>query len=239
MPRSPNGRVHREDGVVRVLVIEDEQRLAEMIAAGLRSDGFQVDVSHRGDDGLWRAQEHPYSAIVVDLLLPGKNGFEVCRELRASGAGTPILVLTAKSGEYDEAEALDIGADDFLSKPFSCVVLTARLRALVRRGERPLQSILQSGSLALDLRTRGCRRGDTHIALSAREYALLEALLRREGGVASKQELLDEVWGPDFPGDLNVVEVYIGYLRTKVDRPFGLHTIQTVRAVGYRLTDDD
>ena len=223
---------------MRVLVVEDEEPLAEAIGRGLVAEGFAVDVAHDGSEGLWRAREHDYAAIVLDLLLPGMNGFGVCRTLRAEGVWTPILVLTAKSGEYDEAEALDTGADDFLSKPFSFLVLVARLRALVRRGSGPRPAALGAGTLVWDPLTRTCTRRGEVVALTAREQALLECLLRRSGGVASKAEVLDEVWGPDFPGDPNIVEVYVRYLRRKIDVPFGLATIETVRNVGYRLVPD-
>jgi DNA-binding response OmpR family regulator len=224
--------------MVRVLVVEDEVALAEGIARGLEAEGFAVDVVHDGDEGYWRAHEHAYAAIVLDLLLPGMNGFKVCQALRSEGNWTPILVLTAKSGEYDEAEALDTGADDFLSKPFSFVVLVARLRALLRRGTTPRPPTLSVGTLVLDPYTRSVHRRGEEVHLTAREFAVLEALLRRAGGVASKQELLDEVWGTDFPGDPNIVEVYVRYLRKKVDIPFGLDTIETVRSVGYRVVAD-
>jgi DNA-binding response OmpR family regulator len=223
---------------VRILVVEDEVALADGIARGLEAEGFGVDVVHDGAEGYWRAHEHQYAAIVLDLLLPGMNGFKVCKALRAEGNWTPILVLTAKSGEYDEAEALDTGADDFLSKPFSFVVLVARLRALLRRGTTPRPPTLTSGTLVLDPYTRTVLRGGSEVHLTAREFAVLEALLRRQGGVASKQELLEEVWGADFLGDPNIVEVYIRYLRKKVDIPFGLDTIETVRSAGYRMVPD-
>ncbi|MGH9210352.1 MAG: response regulator transcription factor [Acidimicrobiales bacterium] len=222
---------------MRVLVIEDEVHLAQSLARGLRAEGFDVDVTHDGADGLWRAREHRYGAIVLDILLPGMNGYQICRTLRQEHNWTPILMLTAKDGEYDEAEALDTGADDFLSKPFSFVVLMARLRALARRsGPRP--PALSVGDLVLDPLTRRCRRGDVALALTARELALLEALLRRAGEVVAKQELLAEVWGGDFEGDVNVVEVYVGYLRRKIDEPFGRQSLKTLRGLGYRLVDD-
>jgi DNA-binding response OmpR family regulator len=223
---------------VRVLVVEDEHALADALARGLVAEGFDVDIARDGLDGLWRAREGEYGAIVLDILLPGMNGFRVCETLRADGIWTPILVLTAKDGEYDEAEALDTGADDFLSKPFSFVVLVARLRALARRSTRPRPPLLAVGSLTLDIATHTCARKDQEVALTRREFALLEALLRREGGVASKQELLDEVWGTDFTGDPNIVEVYAGYLRRKIDEPFGTRTLVTVRGAGYRLIAD-
>ena len=221
-----------------MLLVEDEVALAQSLARGLEAEGFNVDVVHDGYDGFARAQEHPYAAIILDLLLPGMNGYKVARELRAVGNWTPILVLTAKTGEYDEAEALDTGADDFLSKPFSFVVLLARLRALLRRGSTPRPPTLSAGSLVLDPYTHTVQRGDEAIHLTAREFAVLEALLRRQGGVASKQDILDEVWGADFPGDPNIVEVYIRYLRKKLDLPFGVDTIETVRSAGYRLVPD-
>jgi DNA-binding response OmpR family regulator len=223
---------------VRVLVVEDEVRLAAAIERGLVAEGFQVDVVHDGLDGLWRAREFVYGAIVLDLLLPGMNGFRVCRTLRDEGVATPILVLTAKDGEYDEAESLDIGADDFLSKPFSFVVLVARLRALARRGGRPPRETLEVGSLELDPVGHRCTRGGDDVTLTPREFSLLEALMRRAGDVVPKRELLTEVWGADFDGDANVVEVFVGHLRRRIDRPFGCHTLQTVRGSGYRIVSD-
>lgn len=223
---------------MRVLVVEDETNIADALATGLRAEGFDVDVVHNGDDGLWRARETAYAAIILDILLPGMNGYRICRTLRAEGVWTPILMLTAKDGELDEAEALDTGADDFLSKPFSFVVLVARLRALLRRGAAPRPTVLQVGSLSLDPASRECHRGETSIELTAREYSLLELLMRRSDAIVSKADLIDEVWGPDFPGDPNIVEVYIGYVRKKIDAPFGLQTILTVRGAGYRLVAD-
>ena len=223
---------------MRVLVVEDEVVLADTIARGLTAEGFTVEVTHDGADGLWRAREHPYAVIVLDLLLPAMNGFEVCRALRAEGVWTPILVLTAKTGEWDEAEALDTGADDFLSKPFSFVVLVARLRALVRRGSSPRAAVLSAGTLVLDPFTHSCHRRGAEVHLTPREFSVLAVLLRRDGGVASKQEILDEVWGHEFGGDPNIVEVYVRYLRRKIDLPFGLDTIETVRHIGYRMVPD-
>jgi DNA-binding response OmpR family regulator len=223
---------------MRVLVVEDEIGLADALSRGLQAEGFAVDIAHDGLDGLWRAREHQYTAIVLDILLPGMNGYEICRTLRAEGVWTPILMLTAKNGEYDEAEALDTGADDFLAKPFSFVVLVARLRALLRRGRFPRAAPLELGDLVLDPTTRSCHRGDAPVELTAREFALLEALIRRPGEVASKLQLLDEVWGPDFGGDPNIVEVYVSYLRRKIDAPFGRGSLQTVRGAGYRMVAD-
>jgi two-component system, OmpR family, response regulator len=219
-------------------VVEDEVHLGETVKRGLQAEGFDVELVHDGAEGLWRARERPYAAVVLDILLPGMNGYEVCRTLRDAGVWTPVLMLTAKTGEYDEAEALDIGADDFLSKPFSFVVLVARLRALARRGAAPRPRILTAGDLVLDPVTRSCHRGDDAVALTPRELALLAALLRRPGEVVPKRDLLREVWGDDFDGDANVVEVYMGYLRRKVDAPFGRRSLQTVRGAGYRVTAD-
>jgi two-component system OmpR family response regulator len=223
---------------VRVLVVEDEVHLGETVSRGLRAEGFDVELVHDGLDGLWRARERPYAAIVLDILLPGMNGYQVCRTLRDEGVWTPILMLTAKNGEYDEAEALDTGADDFLSKPFSFVVLVARLRALARRGAAPRPAVLTAGDLVVDPMSRTCTRGGTAVDLTPRELALLAALLRRAGEVVPKPELLRQVWGDDFDGDANVVEVYVGYLRRKLDAPFGRRTLQTVRGAGYRLVAD-
>jgi DNA-binding response OmpR family regulator len=223
---------------MRVLVVEDEVALAEAVADGLQAEGFDVDTVHDGVDGLWRAREGSYDAIVLDVLLPGMNGYRVCKTLREEGVWTPILILTAKDGEWDEAEALDTGADDFLSKPFSFVVLVARLRALGRRGDRPRPHRMTLGDLVLDPATRSCTRREEPINLTAREFALLEALMRRGGDVVSKQDLLDEVWGRDFAGDPNIVEVYVGYVRRKVDAPFDSHSILTVRGAGYRVVPD-
>lgn len=220
---------------MRVLVVEDEVPLADSISRGLAAEGFDVDVSHDGDDGLWRIREGSYSAVVLDVLLPGTNGYAVCRTLRSEGNTTPILMLTAKDGEWDEAEAFDLGADDFLSKPFSFVVLTARLRAIARRAGTAQPAELLVGDLMLDTAGRRCRRGETDISLTPREYSLLELLMRRSAAVVGRTELLDEVWGLDFEGDPNVLEVYIGYLRRKLDKPFGADTIRTVRGAGYQL----
>lgn len=220
---------------MRVLVVEDEERLADAVARGLTAEGFEVDVTHDGQDGLWRAREGTYAAIVLDILLPGMNGYNVCRSLREEGVWTPILMLTAKDGEYDEVEAFELGADDFLSKPFSFPVLVARLRSLTRRASGPRSGQLVAGSLVLDPTTRVCTRNGDRVDLTAREFSLLEALMRRAGEVVAKTSLLDEVWGMDFTGDPNVVEVYMGYLRRKLDRPFGLASLETVRGAGYRL----
>jgi DNA-binding response OmpR family regulator len=220
---------------MRVLIVEDEVHLAHAIAEGLRAEGFDVDAVHDGLDGLWRAREGSYDAIVLDVLLPGMNGYRVCKTLRDEDVWTPILILTAKDGEWDEAEALDTGADDFLSKPFSFVVLLARLRALFRRGAPPRPAVLELGPLRLDPGTRTLTRDGEDIALTTREFAVLEYLMRRGETVASKAEILDHVWGIDFAGDPNVVEVYVGYLRRKIDQPFGSNLLRTVRGAGYHL----
>jgi DNA-binding response OmpR family regulator len=224
--------------VVRVLVVEDEVRMAEGLRRGLEAEGFAADVATNGTDGLWMAREQPYDAIVLDILLPGMNGYRVCAALREGGIWTPILMLTAKDGEFDEAEALDTGADDFVTKPFSYVALVARLRALVRRGAVERPAVLEAGDLRFDPGARRAWRGEVEVRMTAREMALLEFLLHRKGTVVSKTEILDHVWDGNFDGDLNIVEVYVGHLRNKLDRPFGREAIQTVRGVGYRLEAD-
>ncbi|MEI2652172.1 MAG: response regulator transcription factor [Microthrixaceae bacterium] len=220
---------------MRVLVIEDEVALADAVARGLEAEGFEVVAVHDGLEGLEKARAERFDLIVLDIMLPGMNGYKVCRTLRDEEVWTPILMLTAKDGEYDEAEALDTGADDFLSKPFSFVVLVARLRALARRRSDANLQPLELGDLVLEPVSRTVRRGDTDIPLSPREFALLEALMRHTGEVVAKTDLLERVWGEDFEGDPNVVEVYIGYLRRKIDRPFGHADLETVRGEGYRM----
>ncbi len=223
---------------MRVLVVEDEDGLAEGLRKGLEAEGFATDVARTGIDGLWMAREHAYDAIVLDIMLPGLNGYLVCRTLREEGTWTPILMLTAKDGELDEAEALDTGADDYVTKPFSYVALVARLRALIRRGATERPAVLEAGDLRFDPGTRRAFRGETELALTARETALLEFLLRRAGNVVSKTEIIDHVWEGGFDGSLNIVEVYVRHLRNKVDRPFGRAAILTVRGAGYRLEAD-
>jgi DNA-binding response OmpR family regulator len=219
-------------------VVEDEKRLAAGLKKGLEAEGFATDVALNGTDGLWMAREHPYGAIVLDIMLPGINGFKVCATLREEGVWTPILMLTAKDGELDEAEALDTGADDYLTKPFSNVVLVARLRALIRRGDRERPAVLEAGDLRFDPGSRKAWRQDSEVDLTAREMALLEFLLRRKGDVVAKREILEHVWDYDFEGDPNIVEVYVRHLRNKLDRPFGRSSIETVRGAGYRLDAD-
>ena len=223
---------------MRVLVVEDEERLAAGLRAGLVADGFAVDVAATGTDGLWYARENDYDAIVLDLMLPGVDGHRICRTLRDEGDWTPILVLTAKDAERDEVTALDEGADDYLTKPFSYAVLVARLRSLFRRGGAERPAVLSAGDLRLDPAARRVWRGDTELDLTAREFAVLECLLRRAGDVMSKRDLLAHVWDFDFDGDPNIVEVYVRHLRNKVDRPFGRSAIETLRGAGYRLARD-
>jgi len=221
---------------MRILVVDDEARLLDGVRRGLEAEGFAVDVAANGVDGLWMAQEHSYDAIVLDIMMPGMNGYTVCEKLRAEGDWTPILMLTAKDGEWDEVEALDTGADDFLSKPFSYAVLVARLRSLVRRGVRERPVVLEAGDLRLDPATKRVQRGGTEIELTSRELAVLDYLMRNVGDVVSKRQVLENVWDVDFEGDPNIVEVYVRHLRNKVDRPFGRASIETLRGSGYRLS---
>jgi len=220
------------------LAVEDQRRLAAALKRGLEAEGFAVDIAADGEEGLWLARENPYDAIVLDILLPKLNGYQVCASLRDEGNWTPILMLSAKTGEWDEAEALDTGADDFLAKPFSYVVLVAHLRALLRRGSRERPVLLRIGDLDLDPATHVCRRGGSVIPLSPREFSLLEYLMRQGESVSSKADILAHVWDFDFEGDDNIVEVYIRYLRRKIDVPFDRHSIETVRGAGYRLVAD-
>jgi DNA-binding response OmpR family regulator len=230
--------VREDDAVVRILVVEDDETLADGIRRGLVAEGFAADVADNGVDGLAMALEHPYDAIVLDLMLPQMNGYKVCAALRGADVWTPILMLTAKDGEWDEAEALDTGADDYVTKPFSFVVLVARLRALVRRGAGERPAVLEAGDLRFDPASRKAWRGDVELTLTAREAALLEYLLHNAGAVVSKADVLDHVWDDRFEGDPNIVEVYVGHLRAKVDRPFERAAIETVRGAGYRLAAD-
>ncbi|MBY6361531.1 response regulator transcription factor [Rhodococcoides corynebacterioides] len=220
---------------MRVLVVEDESRLAETVRRGLVAEGFVVEIAHDGDDGFHTALSSDFDAIVLDIMLPGRHGYDVVHDLRANGIWTPILMLSAKDGEYDLADAFDLGADDYLVKPFSFVVLVARLRALVRRGAPERPAILSVGDLQLDpARHRVTRRGED-VALTPREYSVLEFLMRRSGVAVSRSEIVRSVWDAHYDGDENIVEVYIGYLRKKIDQPFGVRSIETVRGVGYRL----
>ncbi|WP_405139264.1 response regulator transcription factor [Sphaerisporangium sp. NBC_01403] len=220
---------------MRVLLVEDERRLAELVKSGLAVEGFAVDIAFDGAEGLWMATENTYDAIVLDVMLPRLNGYALCRRLREAGDWTPIMMLTAKDGEYDEAEALDTGADDFLSKPFSYVVLLARLRALVRRGGRERPVALTVGDLVIDPAGLKCRRGSVEVALTPKEFAVLHSLARRPGEVVSKTELLEQAWDFSYAGDPSIIEVYISALRRKIDAPFGRSSLMTVRGAGYRL----
>jgi DNA-binding response OmpR family regulator len=221
-----------------VLVVEDEVRLAQALQRGLRAEGFAVDVATDGEEGLHLAREEPYDAVILDVMLPKLSGYQVCRTLRAERNWVPVLMLSAKDGEFDQADGLDVGADDYLTKPFSYVVLVARLRALLRRSARPRPTVLSAGDLSLDPARHLASREGTEIALTPREFALLELFLRRPDEVLPKAEILAHVWDAHYEGDPNVVEVYVGYLRRKIDAPFGRHALQTVRGAGYRLAGD-
>jgi len=223
---------------VRLLVVEDELKLASYLKRGLGADGHAVDVAADGEEGLWLARNQPYDVIVLDIMLPKRNGFQVCADLRAESNWTPILMLTAKEGEFDIAEALDTGADDYLIKPFSFVVLSARIRALARRGAPERPTVLEVDDLRLDPAAHAVERGGTEIKVTAKEFSLLEYLMRHPGEAVRKSDILNAVWDWDFDGDPNLVEVYIGYLRRKIDDPFDRASIETVRGVGYRLRAD-
>ncbi len=220
---------------MRILIVEDERNVTSYLQASLEAEGFAVDIAEDGDTGLELALTNAYDAITLDIMLPGTNGYRVCEEIRKADIETPILMLTAKDGEYDEADALDIGADDFLRKPFSLVVLIARLRALLRRGAGRAKASLSVGDLELDPSTKCAVRSGQRIELTPREFALLEYLMYNAGTVLTKAQILDHVWSPGFLGDENVVEVYIGYVRKKIDAPFDRKLISTVRGVGYRI----
>lgn len=223
---------------MKVLLVEDDTKIAAAVRRGLVAEGFTVEVATDGDEGLWRVTESGYDLIVLDIMLPGRNGFQVCAELRARADWTPILMLTAKDGDLDEAEALDTGADDYLTKPFSFPVLVARMHALARRAGSGAPVPVAVGDLRLDPATRQVWRNDHEARLTAREFQVLEFLLRRSGQVLSKRDILDGVWEHDFDGDPNIVEVFIRRLRRKIDEPYGRTSIQTVRGFGYRLVDD-
>jgi len=220
---------------MRVLVVEDQPKMSRLLKRGLQDEGFAADVSANGEDALWMAGSTPYDAIVLDVMLPGIDGFETCRRLRAEGVWAPVLMLTARDSVEDRVAGLDGGADDYLAKPFSFSELTARIRALVRRGsvERPV--VLEVGDLELDPANRTVSRGETPIALSAKEFALLETFMRRPGSILSRLELLEHAWDYEYENRSNVVDVYVRYLREKIDRPFGCDSIETVRGAGYRM----
>ncbi|MFV2172217.1 response regulator transcription factor [Actinomadura sp. LOL_016] len=220
---------------MRLLIIEDEKRLARSLAQGLAAEGFAVDTAHDGVTGLNRALENDYDLILLDIMLPGMNGYRVCSALRAAGDDIPILMLTAKDGEYDHAEGLDTGADDYLTKPFSYVVLLAHIRALLRRRTRGAAPLIELGDLTIDPAARRVLRGDVQVELTAKEFALLEHLATHAGLVLSKAQILEHVWDGAFEGDANIVEVYVSSLRRKLDAPFDRRSITTVRGVGYRL----
>jgi two-component system, OmpR family, response regulator len=222
---------------MRVLIIEDEAKLARILRRGLRQEGIAADLADTGEDALWMGTATDYDAIVLDLMLPGIDGLEVCERLRAEGVRSPMLILTAKGAVRDRVAGLDRGADDYLTKPFSYAELLARLRALTRRGpvERPPELVV--GDLVLDPARRQVRRGSVEVPLSAREFALLETLMRHPGRVLSRFELLEHVWDRDYENRSNIVDSYVRFLRRKIDRPFGTDSIETVRGAGYRLRD--
>ena len=223
---------------MRLLLVDDEERLVAAMKRGLVREGFVVDTASDGEEGLRLAEENEYDAIILDIMLPKRNGYQVCADLREAGIWTPILMLTAKHGEHDHAEALDTGADDFLTKPFSYVVLVAHLRALIRRTSRVRPTILSVADLRLDPARHRCWRGDVEVELTPRQFALLEFFMMHPGDVLSKTEILEHVWDDSSDMDLNIVEVYVGYLRKKIDIPFSRSSIQTLRLVGYRLDPD-
>jgi two-component system, OmpR family, response regulator len=222
---------------MRVLIVEDELKMASLVRRGLVEEGHAADVTPSGEDAVWLAQAHPYDAIVLDVMLPGLSGFETCRRLRNEGVWIPVLMLTARDGVDDRVLGLDVGADDYLTKPFSFAELLARLRALARRGVAERPTTLAVGELKLDPATRRAWRGETEIRLSPKEFALLETFMRRPGQVLSRLQLLEHAWDFAYENRSNVVDVYVRYLREKLDRPFGTDSIETVRGVGYRLRE--
>ena len=223
---------------MRLLVVEDEKRLAAGLRKGLQAEGFAVDVVHTGTDGIWMARENPFDAIVLDIMLPGANGYQVCRTLRSEGNWTPILMLTAKDGIADEVDGLDTGADDYLSKPFSYAVLIARLRALLRRGARPRPTVLEAGDLRLDPAARRVWHIGVEIPFTAREFAVLEFFVHHPDEVLTKKDILDHVWDFDFDGDPNIIEVYVRRLRAKLQCSASRPVLETIRGAGYRLVVD-
>jgi two-component system OmpR family response regulator len=223
---------------MRVLVVEDELKMAGLIRRGLREEGLAADVATKGEDALWMAQATEYDAVILDVMLPGIDGFETCRRLRGDDVWAPVLMLTARDAVEDRVEGLDGGADDYLAKPFSFAELLARLRALARRGPVERPSVLAAGDLHLDPASRRVWRGNTDIALSAKEFALLETFMRRPGEVLSRFQLLEHAWDYEYENRSNVIDVYVRYLREKIDRPFGVTSIETVRGVGYRMRTD-
>ena len=224
---------------MRILVVEDERTLAGSLRTGLEAEGFAVDVAHDGGEGLWFAREHAYDVILLDIMLPVLNGYKVCETLRSEGVWTPIIMLTAKDGDWDQVEALDTGADDYVTKPFSFHVLLARIRSVLRRGVAERPTNLTVGDLVLDPAAQVVRRGDTEIGLTAREFALLQFLMRRAGTVVTKTEIMENVWDHAYEGDLNIIEVYVARLRRKIDRAFGRADSETVRGSGYRIRAEE
>ncbi|MEV5650648.1 response regulator transcription factor [Nocardia sp. NPDC052254] len=222
---------------MRVLVVDDEVLLAATLRRGLRAEGFVVELAHDGVDGLDLATTGDFDVIVLDIMLPGLNGYEIVREMRKRRIWTPVLMLSAKDGDYDMVDAFDLGADDYLTKPFSQVVLTARLRALQRRGSTERPPVITVGDLSLDPGRHRVHRAEQQIELTPREFAVLEYLMRHPGTVVSKTDIIRSVWDSNYDGDANVVEIYIGYLRRKIDTPFGIRSIETVRGVGYRMLE--
>jgi two-component system, OmpR family, response regulator len=221
--------------IVRVLVVEDETRMSRLLKRGLEEEGHAVDLAADGPEGLWLATEHPYSAIVLDVMLPGFDGFELCRRLRAAGVWAPVLMLTARDGVDDRVRGLDAGADDYLVKPFSLLELAARLRALARRDDRARPAVLREGDLKLDPASKRAWRGGAELRLSPKEFSLLELFLRHPGAVLTRSQILDAAWDFAYDGTSNVVDQYVTYLRKKIDVPFGRHDLETVRGMGYRL----
>jgi two-component system, OmpR family, response regulator len=224
---------------MRVLVVEDETRMARLLKRGLEEEGHAVDVAGDGPDGLWMATENPYAAIVLDIMLPGFDGFEVCRRLREAGVWTPVLMLTARDAVGDRVRGLDVGADDYMFKPFSLLELAARLRALARRDDRARPAVLGEGDLKLDPAAKRAWRGQTELQLSPKEFSLLELFLRHPGVVLTRTQILEAAWDFAYDGTSNVVDQYVTYLRRKIDVPFGRHDIETVRGMGYRLRDEE
>jgi two-component system OmpR family response regulator len=224
--------------IMKVLIVEDEIKMAGLIRRGLREDGLVADVAIKGEDALWMAGSTDYDVIVLDVMLPGIDGFETCRRLRAEGVWSPVLMLTARDAVEDRVAGLNGGADDYLTKPFSFTEMTARIRALGRRGKIQQDTVLRSGDLVLDPATRRVQRGETDISLSVKEFALLETFMRRPGHVLDRVQLLEAAWDYEYENRSNVVDVYVRYLREKVDRPFGVESIETVRGAGYRLRPD-
>jgi len=224
---------------MRVLVVEDSVKMAGLLRRGLEEEGYAVDIASTGQDGLWMATENPNDVIVLDVVLPDLDGFELCRRIREAGMWSPVLMLTARDAVGDRVRGLDVGADDYLTKPFAFTELAARIRALVRRGREPRPSKLSIGELTMDPATKIVRRGDAPIPLTAKEFALLEFFMRHPGEVLSRTQLIEHVWDFAYEGGSNVVDVYVRYLRGKIDRPFGVDTIETVRGAGYRLRDGE